>query len=133
MIPAGHEIESVHVDTMLIGVPSRDRPYGDSFSCYTLEDIGVFPGLFDVPVDAAGRFEVSDLPAQGRFTVRARAPGLGEEQMHVNDAQRVNSIDLSLSPNGMIEGTVQFSDTPSPRDLWGERRRLLQSQRLDEY
>jgi len=79
-----------------------------------LEDVGVFSGLFDVPVDASGHFEVSNLPTEGRFTVRARAPGLGEEQMHVNDAQRVDFIELSLSPHGVIEGTVQFADNHAP-------------------
>jgi RNA polymerase sigma factor (sigma-70 family) len=113
-IPPGYDIESVHVDTMLISVPTRDRPYGDSFQIWMLEDMGVFPGLFDVPVDAAGRFEVSDLPTNGRFNVRARASGLGEEQMHVLDAQRVDFIELGLSPHGIIEGSVRFADTHAP-------------------
>ena len=113
-VPAGYDIASVHVDVMSLGHPAVGRPYGHSFSHFFLEEWGIFPGMFDVPVDTAGRFEVPDLPTEGRFNVRARGPGLAEAQEHVLDAQQVDFIQFKLVPQGVIEGTVVFSDTQMP-------------------
>lgn len=114
LVPTDYSMESIKVDIMLISVPEKEHSLGCCFESYTLEKHGIFSGVFEVPVDETGHFEVPNLPADGVFTIRARAPRLAEAQMHVQDAQRADFIKLNLAPEGIIEGRVRFADTHAP-------------------
>lgn len=114
LVPPGYDIASVYVDIMTIGHPAPGERFGHSFDSFILEQWGILPGVFDVPIDVEGRFEVPDLPVEGNFNLRARGPGLAEAQQHILDAQRTDFVELKLIPQGMIEGTVRFADTQVP-------------------
>ena len=114
LVPEGYDVSSVLVDVYSIRLPQKERMIGETFGSIYLNEEPVFPGLFDVQVGPDGRFNVSNLPAEGFFSIRGRGPGLGERQESIRDASRVGFIELGLEAEGAIEGTVVDARTGKP-------------------
>jgi len=114
LVPEGYEVSNVLVDVYSIRLPQNERMIGETFGSIYLNEEPVFPGLFDVQVESDGRFKVSNLPAEGFFSIRGRGPGLGERQESIRDASRVGFMELGLEAEGAIEGTVVDTRTGKP-------------------
>jgi RNA polymerase sigma factor (sigma-70 family) len=114
LFPVDYDPTLLHVDTSSISVPDPDSRLDISFRGSSFEEKAVFPGLFDVVVDSMGNFEIHNVPAEGSYNVRARGPGLGERHLPVWKHKSSDRIEMSISEEGVLEGTVRYADTGNP-------------------
>jgi len=113
-IPMNVDIATVRVEVMTVELPRPDESFGTLFGRYLIGDPTIFPKLLTPTIDGMGNFEITGMPAECSYTVRAYAPGLGERQKRVLNSQQVDFVELDLKPEGVIEGTVLYEGSRNP-------------------
>jgi len=70
-----------------------------------------FPGMFETALDAQGNFEFTDVPVGGGISFRGYGPGLGDAHGGGYSTEVDNPIEMKLTGEGVIEGTVRYLTT----------------------
>jgi RNA polymerase sigma factor (sigma-70 family) len=110
-IPPEFNMKNVKVDVLMVHVPSKFVRIGNTYDNPNIKYEGVWPGLFDVQVDAQGNFEIPNVPVGGGVVVRGYGPGLGDARGGKTGDLTARFINLRLEIEGVIEGTLRYADT----------------------
>jgi len=112
-VPEGFIPADATVQVLTLAVLDGKSRYGTPFPASHDGEVR-WSELFSTRPDGSGRFLFHDLPKSGRIYLAANAPGLAETQFMSFDPANAGTVKLDMPPEGIIEGTVRFSDTGKP-------------------